>query len=79
VKKRILVLLTAVALMVVMEAMAVAPAFAAAPSSHPTPANGNAFSNPSGEGVSTCGADPTCHGIVVGQHLFRSFPPGPPA
>jgi hypothetical protein len=69
-KKRILVLLSVVALMVVMMVVTVAPAFAAPPAFHPTP-NGNTPNH-----TSSCAQDPTCHGEDVGVHHFESFPPG---
>ena len=71
-KKRILVLLSVVALMVVMMVVTVAPAFAAPPSSHPTPpSNANTPNH-----TSSCAQDPTCHGEDVGAHHFVAFPPG---
>jgi hypothetical protein len=77
-KKRIPVLLSVVALMVVMMVVTVAPAFAAAPPFHPTPSNFHASHNPSGE-VSNCAVDPTCSEADVGAHHFdEGFPPGQP-
>ena len=72
--KRILVLLSVVALMVV----TVAPAFAAKPDFHPTPnINGSphAEHNPSGE-VRLCAVDPTCLNQDVGQSHHDAFPKG---
>jgi hypothetical protein len=77
-KKRILVLLSVVALMVVMMVVTVAPAFAAHPDFHPTPANSAAFDNPS-EPVSNCAADPVCGDTQTGQSphsQHESFPKG---
>jgi hypothetical protein len=74
-KKRILVLLTVVALMVVMLAMAVAPAFAEHPDFHPTPSNSHASNNPSGR-VSNCAVDPVCGETQVGHSTHESFPQG---
>ena len=74
--KRILVLLTVVALLVVMMVVTVAPAFAARPDFHPTPSNFHASDNPSGR-VSNCAVDPVCVGdIQVGQSHHESFPQG---
>jgi hypothetical protein len=74
--KRILVLLTVVALMVVMMVVTVAPAFAARPAFHPTPSNFHASHNPSGD-ASNCAVDPVCVGdIQVGQSHHESFPQG---
>jgi hypothetical protein len=82
-KKRILMLLSVVALMVVMMVVTVvmmvvtvAPAFAARPASHPTPSNFHASHNPSGD-ASNCATDPVCVGdIQVGQSHHESFPQG---
>jgi hypothetical protein len=74
-KKRILVLLSVVALMVVMMVVTVAPAFAAPPSSHPIPQGDAWEDNPSG-GVSSCAADPTCSDQDVGQSHHEDFPKG---
>jgi hypothetical protein len=69
-KKRILMLLSVVALMVVMMVVTVAPAFAAPPPFHPTP-NGNTPNH-----TSSCAQDPVCGGEDVGAHHFEAFPPG---
>jgi hypothetical protein len=74
-KKRILVLLSVVALMVVMLVVTVAPAFAAPPSSHPTAPASQAYFNGS-DGVSNCAADPSCSDTQVGQSHHESFPKG---
>ena len=77
-KKRILVLLSVVALMVVMMVVTVAPAFAAKPAGHPVNANSHAFQNPSGD-VSSCAADPVCSDTQTGQSpnsQHEDFPKG---
>ena len=79
-KKRIVVLLSVVALMVVMMVVTVAPAFAAHPDFHPTPANSAAYDNPAGDaGVTGCTLDPVCIDVDVGAHHFDDpfgFPHG---
>ena len=77
-KKRILVLLSVVALMVVMMVVTVAPAFAAHPDFHPTPANSAAYDNPAGD-TTTCTVDPVCGETQTGQSphsQHESFPKG---
>jgi hypothetical protein len=76
--KRILVLLSVVALMVMMMVVTVAPAFAARPAGHPTPAPPQAYDNPAGD-VTTCTVDPVCRYADVGAHHFEEgfgFPHG---
>ena len=74
--KRILVLLSVVALMVVMMVVTVAPAFAAHPDFHPTPANFHSYNGPAGD-VTTCTVDPVCSDTNVGHHQSdRFFPYG---
>jgi hypothetical protein len=73
--RRILVLVTVLALMVVMMVVTVAPAFAAKPDFHPTPANSNATDNPAGD-VTTCTVDPVCSNADTGQAHHEPFPKG---
>jgi hypothetical protein len=74
--KRILVLLSVVALMAVMMVVTVAPAFAAKPDVRPIPAPPPAYNNPAGD-VTTCTLDPVCSDTNVGHHQSdRFFPYG---
>jgi len=70
--KRILVLLSVVALMVVMMVVTVAPAFAAPPPFHPTPNSPNEHASD----VTNCAADPSCVDVDVGQSHHETFPKG---
>jgi hypothetical protein len=70
--KRILVLLSVVALMVVMMVVTVAPAFAAPPPFHPTPHSPNDHASD----VTNCAADPSCVDVDVGQSHHETFPKG---
>jgi hypothetical protein len=72
--KRIVMLLSVVALMVVMMVVTVAPAFAAHPAFHPTPSNFHASHNPSA--ADTCPTDPVCGDVDVGQSHHEFFPYG---
>jgi hypothetical protein len=78
--KRILVLLSVVAMMALMMVVTVAPVFAAKPGSHPTPAANQAYVIPPvGDEVTTCAVDPWCTFADVGAHHFDEgfgFPHG---
>jgi hypothetical protein len=74
--KRILVLLSVVALMVVMMVVTVAPAFAAHPDAHPTNANFHSYEGPARD-ITNCTVDPVCSDTNVGHHQSdRFFPYG---
>ena len=78
--RRILVLLSVVALMAMMMVVTVAPAFAAKPAFHAIPASDRAYDNPAGDaGVTGCTLDPVCIDVDVGAHHFDDpfgFPHG---
>ena len=74
--KRILVLLSVVALMVVMMVVTVAPAFAEPPPSHPTPNGPNEHAR---SDVTNCAADPSCVDVQTGKSpnsMHEDFPKG---